>query len=206
MRCCHARREWLAGIPAKHAPRRKRRRGGRRWCATDRHRSSKGTAARPRRSAAHDLQVVRGRAPGGGGRDFHARRRATGRHPATTPWTRRCAGASTGSRLPMPRCWAAAPSRGGASGRRRCGARLLAFAGDEVAGPGQVCARRESLEECAVECSSNSSCVAYAYANLSTTRTARDKTRCLVWAGNLIDTKKIGGVVGSDTLYLRLAG
>ena len=189
MRCCHARREWLAGIPAKHAPRRKRRRGGRRWCATDRHRSSKGTAARPRRSAAHDLQVVRGRAPGAGGRDFHAQRRATGRHPATTPWTRRCAGASTGSRLPMPRCWAAAPSRGGAGGRKRCGERLLAFAGDEVAR--QVSARRESIEECAVEC---------------TTRTARDKTRCVVWAGNLIDTKKIGGVVGSDTLYLRLAG
>ena len=104
----------------------------------------------------------------------------------------------------MPRCWAAAPSRGGAGGRKRCGERLLAFAGDEVAR--QVSARRESLEECAVECSSNSSCVAYAYANLSTTRTARDKARCLVWAGNLIDTKKIGGVVGSDTLYLRLAG
>jgi len=28
----------------------------------------------------------------------------------------------------------------------------------------------------------------------------------LVWAGNLIDTEKIGGVVGSNTLYLRLAG
>jgi len=27
-----------------------------------------------------------------------------------------------------------------------------------------------------------------------------------LWAGNLIDTEKIGGVVGSNTLYLRLAG
>ncbi|XP_025799625.1 putative G-type lectin S-receptor-like serine/threonine-protein kinase At1g61610 isoform X2 [Panicum hallii] len=64
-----------------------------------------------------------------------------------------------------------------------------------------------TLEECAAECSSNCSCVAYAYANLSTTRTAGDATRCLVWAGDLIDTEKIiGGGVGSDTLHLRLAG
>ncbi|CAL5074851.1 unnamed protein product [Urochloa decumbens] len=64
-----------------------------------------------------------------------------------------------------------------------------------------------SFEECAAECASNCSCVAYAYANLSTaTGTAGDATRCLVWAGDLIDTEKIGDVVGSDTLYLRLAG
>uniref|UniRef100_K3ZRF9 non-specific serine/threonine protein kinase n=1 Tax=Setaria italica TaxID=4555 RepID=K3ZRF9_SETIT len=61
-------------------------------------------------------------------------------------------------------------------------------------------------DECAAECAGNCSCVAYAYANLSTTTTAGDVTRCLVWAGDLIDTEKMGDVVGSDTLYLRLAG
>nr|CAB3456816.1 unnamed protein product [Digitaria exilis] len=61
-------------------------------------------------------------------------------------------------------------------------------------------------EECRVECANNCSCVAYAYANLSTTRTTGDVTRCLVWAGELIDTEKMGDIVGSDTLYLRLAG
>ncbi|CAN6217297.1 unnamed protein product [Urochloa humidicola] len=63
-----------------------------------------------------------------------------------------------------------------------------------------------SLDECAAECAGDCSCVAYAYANLSTTVTAGDATRCLVWAGDLIDTEKIGDVVGSDTFYLRLAG
>ncbi|KAF8661245.1 hypothetical protein HU200_057089 [Digitaria exilis] len=61
-------------------------------------------------------------------------------------------------------------------------------------------------DECRVECANNCSCVAYAYANLSTTRTTGDVTRCLVWAGDLIDTEKMGDIVGSDTLYLRLAG
>ncbi|WVZ64531.1 hypothetical protein U9M48_014032 [Paspalum notatum var. saurae] len=63
-----------------------------------------------------------------------------------------------------------------------------------------------TLDECAAECTSNCSCVAYAYANLSTTGTTGDMTRCLVWSGELIDTEKLGDVVGSDTLYLRLAG
>ncbi|CAN6210413.1 unnamed protein product [Urochloa humidicola] len=64
-----------------------------------------------------------------------------------------------------------------------------------------------TFDECAAECAGNCSCVAYAYANLSTaTGTAGDATRCLVWAGDLIDTEKIGDVVGSDTLYLRVAG
>ncbi|KAF0920300.1 hypothetical protein E2562_034628 [Oryza meyeriana var. granulata] len=31
-------------------------------------------------------------------------------------------------------------------------------------------------------------------------------TRCLVWAGELVDTQKAGEGLGSDTLYLRLAG
>jgi hypothetical protein len=61
-------------------------------------------------------------------------------------------------------------------------------------------------DECAAECTSNCSCVAYAYANLSTTTTAGDATRCLVWGGDLIDTEKLGDFVGTDTLYLRLSG
>jgi hypothetical protein len=68
-----------------------------------------------------------------------------------------------------------------------------------------------TLEECAAECSRNCSCVAYAYANLrlsssSTAASAGDVTRCLVWAGELIDTAKMGDAIGSDTLYLRTAG
>lgn len=63
-----------------------------------------------------------------------------------------------------------------------------------------------TLEECAAECASNCSCVAYAFANLSSARSGGDVTRCLVWAGELIDTGKFGEGLGSATLYLRLAG
>lgn len=63
-----------------------------------------------------------------------------------------------------------------------------------------------TLEGCAAECFRNCSCVAYAYANLSTSGSTGDATRCLVWAGELIDTEKIGDITGSDTLYLRVAG
>ncbi|KAF0910649.1 hypothetical protein E2562_004645 [Oryza meyeriana var. granulata] len=59
---------------------------------------------------------------------------------------------------------------------------------------------------CAAECSSNCSCVAYAYANLSSSRANGDMTRCLVWSGELIDTEKVGEGLGSDTIYLWLAG
>ncbi|CAL5086965.1 unnamed protein product [Urochloa decumbens] len=64
----------------------------------------------------------------------------------------------------------------------------------------------KTSDECAMECTGNCSCVAYAYANLSTSRTKGDVTRCLVWAGELIDAGKIGIGDGSDTLYLRIAG
>ena len=65
-----------------------------------------------------------------------------------------------------------------------------------------------NLEECAAECRRNCSCVAYAYADLrmSGGASAGDATRCLVWAGELTDTVKMGDVTGSDTLYLRIAG
>lgn len=58
---------------------------------------------------------------------------------------------------------------------------------------------RGTLEDCAAECRRNCSCVAYAYANLST-------TKCLGWAGELVDAGKLAAELGSDTLYLRLAG
>ncbi|KAG2636656.1 hypothetical protein PVAP13_2NG075306 [Panicum virgatum] len=61
--------------------------------------------------------------------------------------------------------------------------------------------------ECAAECAKNCSCVAYAYANLSSSGSSKgDVTRCLVWAGELIDTEKMGDMAGGETLYLRSAG
>jgi hypothetical protein len=47
--------------------------------------------------------------------------------------------------------------------------------------------------------------MAYAYANLSS-RGTMGGTRCLVWAGELIDTERVGDTAGGDTLYLRTAG
>ncbi|XP_037415817.1 receptor-like serine/threonine-protein kinase SD1-8 [Triticum dicoccoides] len=61
----------------------------------------------------------------------------------------------------------------------------------------------KSYDDCAVECSKNCSCVAYAYANLSTSNIDGDATRCLLWTRELIDVEK-GGAVGNENLYLRL--
>jgi hypothetical protein len=58
-------------------------------------------------------------------------------------------------------------------------------------------------EECVEECVRNCSCVAYSYANLVNGSSGDNVTRCLVWSGELVDTGK--NLVGSDTLYLRLA-
>jgi hypothetical protein len=58
-------------------------------------------------------------------------------------------------------------------------------------------------EECAAECDHNCS---YAYANLTSGTSRGDTTRCLVWAGELVDTGKFGTSPASDTLHLRLAG
>ncbi|KAM3259593.1 hypothetical protein ACQJBY_051079 [Aegilops geniculata] len=63
-----------------------------------------------------------------------------------------------------------------------------------------------TLEGCAAECRRNCSCVAYAYANLTSGASGEDMTRCLVWGGELVDTGKLGASPASDTLYLRLAG
>lgn len=69
-----------------------------------------------------------------------------------------------------------------------------------------VLVENRTSEECAMECTNNCSCMAYAYANLSSSRSTMGGMRCLVWAGELIDTEKVGDVAGSDTLYLRTAG
>ncbi|GJN34571.1 hypothetical protein PR202_gb23247 [Eleusine coracana subsp. coracana] len=69
-----------------------------------------------------------------------------------------------------------------------------------------VLVQNRTHEECAAECTRNCSCVAYAYSNVSASILTPDTTRCLVWAGELIDTEKIGDTPGSDTLYLRVAG
>ncbi|KAF7074186.1 hypothetical protein CFC21_079092 [Triticum aestivum] len=63
-----------------------------------------------------------------------------------------------------------------------------------------------TLEGCAAECRRNCSCVAYAYANLTSGASSVDMTRCLVWAGELVDVGKLGASPASDKLYLRLAG
>lgn len=56
-------------------------------------------------------------------------------------------------------------------------------------------------------CARNCSFVAYAYANLSSSGSKGDMTRCLVWSQELLDTEKIGeGMIVSDTLYLQTAG
>ncbi|KAG0544765.1 hypothetical protein BDA96_02G304900, partial [Sorghum bicolor] len=67
-----------------------------------------------------------------------------------------------------------------------------------------VVVENRTSEECAMECTKNCSCMAYAYANLSS-RGTMGGMRCMVWAGELIDTERVGDTAGSDTLYLRTA-
>ncbi|KAL5201714.1 hypothetical protein ABZP36_036068 [Zizania latifolia] len=88
-----------------------------------------------------------------------------------------------------------------------CGDRFLAMPG--MQSPDKfVLVPNRTLEGCAAECSNNCSCIAYAYANMSSSRRSKgDVTRCLVWAGELVDAGKTGDEdLGGDTLYLRLAG
>ncbi|KAL6651967.1 hypothetical protein ACP70R_010892 [Stipagrostis hirtigluma subsp. patula] len=60
-----------------------------------------------------------------------------------------------------------------------------------------------SFDQCAAECSKNCSCLAYAYANLSSAGTMADTSRCLVWTGDLVDLWKASNL--GENLYLRLA-
>ncbi|BAT09312.1 receptor-like serine/threonine-protein kinase SD1-8 [Oryza sativa Japonica Group] len=114
---------------------------------------------------------------------------------------------------PVPTCRCLAGFEPAASGgcRRavavRCGDGFLAVAGMKPPDKFVHVANVATLEACAAECSGNCSCLAYAYANLSSSRSRGDTTRCLVWSGDLIDTAKVGlGSGHSDTLYLRIAG
>ncbi|OEL17111.1 putative inactive G-type lectin S-receptor-like serine/threonine-protein kinase SRK [Dichanthelium oligosanthes] len=65
-----------------------------------------------------------------------------------------------------------------------------------------VYVKNRSLDECSAECTSNCSCTAYAYANMSTTAINGDATRCLLWMGDLIDTEKRIGE--GENLYIRV--
>ena len=53
---------------------------------------------------------------------------------------------------------------------------------------------RKTFQECTAECSSNCSCVAYAYATVNESISNGDGTRCLVWIGDhrFVDTQKLG--------------
>ncbi|KAL6843086.1 hypothetical protein ACP4OV_026799 [Aristida adscensionis] len=61
--------------------------------------------------------------------------------------------------------------------------------------------RNKSFDECAAECKKNCSCVAYAYANMSTRVIDGDDTRCLIWTGELIDMENCSQ--GGENLYIR---
>ncbi|GJN41386.1 hypothetical protein PR202_gn00755 [Eleusine coracana subsp. coracana] len=62
--------------------------------------------------------------------------------------------------------------------------------------------RNRSFNECASECRINCSCMAYAYANMSTRAIDGDDTRCLIWTGTLIDMEK--SIQGGESLYIRI--
>lgn len=64
--------------------------------------------------------------------------------------------------------------------------------------------KNRNFDECRVECISNCSCTAYAYANMSTTAINGDDTRCLIWMGDLIDMEKL--IAHGENLYIRVNG
>jgi hypothetical protein len=62
--------------------------------------------------------------------------------------------------------------------------------------------KNRSFDQCTAECSHNCSCIAYAYANLQNIDTMLDRSRCLVWMGELVDMEKFNNDFG-ENLYLR---
>ena len=62
--------------------------------------------------------------------------------------------------------------------------------------------KNRSFDQCTAECSHNCSCTAYAYANLQNIDTTLDRSRCLVWMGELVDMEKFNNDFG-ENLYLR---
>lgn len=62
--------------------------------------------------------------------------------------------------------------------------------------------RNRTFDQCAAECTRNCSCMAYAYANLSTAGTMGDTSRCLVWTHDLIDMEK--NILLLENLCIRL--
>ncbi|XP_066346024.1 G-type lectin S-receptor-like serine/threonine-protein kinase RKS1 isoform X1 [Miscanthus floridulus] len=60
-----------------------------------------------------------------------------------------------------------------------------------------------SFDQCVTECSTNCSCTAYAYVNMSIDGTLIYTSMCLVWTGDLVDTGKVPSF--SQDLYIRLA-
>ena len=61
--------------------------------------------------------------------------------------------------------------------------------------------KNRTFDQCEAECTRNCSCMAYAYANLSTAGTTGGASRCLVWTGDLIDMEKASLL---ENLYIRL--
>ncbi|KQJ91370.1 hypothetical protein BRADI_4g37220v3 [Brachypodium distachyon] len=86
------------------------------------------------------------------------------------------------------------------------GSGFLAMAGVKVPDKFVLDGGNRSAEECAARCAGNCSCMAYAYAKLQSSSAKGDVRRCLLWAGDLVDTQMIGPLWASlaDTLYLRV--
>nr|CAB3454137.1 unnamed protein product [Digitaria exilis] len=83
---------------------------------------------------------------------------------------------------------------------------FLAMANMKVPDKFVLLGNMSSGDECAAACRTNCSCVAYAYANLSSSSAKGNIGRCLVWNGDLIDTQMIGAIWGvtAETLNLRV--
>ncbi|KAI4989639.1 hypothetical protein ZWY2020_036956 [Hordeum vulgare] len=96
----------------------------------------------------------------------------------------------------------ALPPCGGGGGGNGVG--FIAMPSMKVPDKFSLDAGNRSAEECAARCAGNCSCVAYAYANLQSSSAKGDVSRCIVWAGELVDAQMIDPRWGGETLYLRV--